>query len=117
MGLLWWLESWKHRNEKQLCTEKEVVRHAQLEVCVDSDWAGDLQSRRSTTGMAVTRGSHLLWLSDAPKQHRSQVRQRLSATHWFVVHGLCLGVQSCGDDWKLIQISTAERSFAKSRDL
>ena len=30
-----------------------------LQVHVDSDWAGDLLGRKSTTGMIVKRGTHL----------------------------------------------------------
>ena len=31
-----------------------------LQVHVDSDWAGDLLGRKSTTGVIVRRGKHLL---------------------------------------------------------
>ena len=34
-----------------------------LDVIVDSDWAGDVATRRSITGMSITRGRHLLWHS------------------------------------------------------
>ena len=40
---------------------------AHLEVYVDSDWAGDTVTRRSTTGVIVRRGQHLL-------RHSSTVR-------------------------------------------
>ena len=33
---------------------------ATLQVRVDSDWAGDLLGRKSTTGVIVRRGKHLL---------------------------------------------------------
>ena len=64
--------------EGHMCTLKRLVRYlagarrrvqvyrrqrpedAHLEAIVDSDWAGDIGSRRSTTGMAIMRGQHLL---------------------------------------------------------
>ena len=49
---------------------------AHLEVHVDSDWAGDTVTRRSTTGVIVRRGQHLL-------RHSSKVQNviGLSITH------------------------------------
>ena len=83
-----WLECWQHRNVKQLCTEKEVVRHAQLEVCVDFG----LGRRLAEQTIDDWNGSHSR-VTLAVAQRRSEaasesVRQRLNATHWFVVHGL-----------------------------
>ena len=39
---------------------KQNARDAQLDMFVGSDWAGDVQHRRSTTGMHLMRGSRLL---------------------------------------------------------
>ena len=45
------------RKAQQYSTQEKSIAH--LEVLVDSDWAGDTVTRRSTTGVIVIRGQHL----------------------------------------------------------
>ena len=65
-------------NGKQLVYRRQPAKHAQLEVFADSDWAGDV-----TTGMAVTRGPHLL-RSSRTLQSSTGLRSQ-EAEHWFAV--------------------------------
>ena len=46
------------RKAQQYSAQEQSKAH--LEVHVDSDWAGDTVTRRSTTGVVVRRGQHLL---------------------------------------------------------
>ena len=46
------------RKAQQYPAQEKSTAH--LEVHVDSDWAGDTVTRRSTTGVIVRRGQHLL---------------------------------------------------------
>ena len=90
---------------------------------VDSDWAGDKISRRSTSGMMLMRGSHLL-------RHSSTLQTSISlssaeAEYYAIVRGACygLGLQSTLRDWGLeVEVhvysdSSSARSFAKRRGL
>ena len=74
---------------------------AHLEVHVDSDWAGDTMTRRSTSGVIARRGRHLL-------RHSSTVQNviRLSSAesgYYAFTKGGCsgLGLQSLFADWNL----------------
>ena len=40
--------------------ERQDARSARLRVHTDSDWAGEAVTRRSTSGMVIRRGSHLI---------------------------------------------------------
>ena len=92
--------------------EKEVPRKAQqypaqekskahLGVHVDSDWAGDTVTRRSTTGVIVRRGQHLL-------RHSSTVQNVIGLSsaeseYYALTKGGCsgLGFKSLFADWNL----------------
>lgn len=102
---------------------RQDARDAILKVFVDSDWAGDVGTRRSTTGMAMMRGQHLL-------RHSSTLQASIGlssaeAEYYALVRGGCfgLGMQSYFDDWDLhlrIRIysdSSSARAFAKRRGL
>ena len=74
---------------------------AHLEVHVDSDWAGDTATRRSTTGVIVRRGQHLL-------RHSSTVqnvigRSSVESEYYALTKGGCsgLGFESLFADWNL----------------
>ena len=47
------------KNRRCVLTYARQSSEATLEVHVDSDWAGDLLGRKSTTGVIVRRGKHL----------------------------------------------------------
>ena len=92
---------------------------AHLEAIVDSDWAGDVTSRRSTTGMAIMRGSHLL-------RHSATLQASIGlssaeAEYYALVRGSCfgLGMQAYYEDWdiklrlRVHSDSSSARSFAK----
>eukprot|EP00971_Amphidinium_carterae_P045075 886811-Amphidinium_carterae.1 len=72
-----------------------------LQIFVDSDWAGDPISRRSTTGMIVMRGAHLI-------RHSSTIQQVIGLSsaeseYYALTKGACtgLGIQSHLVDWKI----------------
>eukprot|EP00972_Heterocapsa_arctica_P079443 11709116-Heterocapsa_arctica.AAC.1 len=74
-------------------------RTAQLRRHCDSDWAGDTVSRRSTTGMIIRRGVHLL-------RHSSTLQTMIGASsteaeYYALTKGACcvLGVQAQLTDW------------------
>ena len=74
---------------------------AHLEVHVDSDWAGDAVTRRSTTGVIVRRGQHLL-------RHCSTVQNVIGLSsaeieYYALTKGgfSGLGLQSLFADWNL----------------
>ncbi len=92
-----------------------------LVVYTDSDWAGDPQTRRSTSGVLVMRGSHLL-------KHSSTVQQVIGLSsaeseYYALTKGACtgLGVQSHMQDWgsrlplSLHTDYSSPRSFAMRR--
>ena len=71
-----------------------VLTYATLQLHVDSDWAGDLLGRKSTTGVIVRRGKHLL-------RHMSCLQTLVAllsgeAEHHALIRGACtrLGIQS-----------------------
>ena len=89
----------------------------------DSDWAGDRTTRRSTTGLVVMRGSHLL-------RHQSTLQGAIalsSAEAEYYALGstaaYCLGVQSYFRDWQIelavtcYSDSSSGLSFASRRGL
>ena len=89
---------------------------AHLEVHVDSDWAGDTATRRSTSGVIVRRGRHLL-------RHRSTVQNVIGLSsaeseYHALTKGGCsgLGLQSLFADWNLkLQLSLyTDSSSAKA---
>ena len=96
---------------------------ATLQVHVDSDWAGDFLGRKSTTGVIVRRGNHLL-------RHMSCLQTLVAlpcgeAEYYALIRGACtsLGIQSHYQDWMTevpIQIysdSSAARSVARRRGI
>ena len=62
------------RKAQQYTTQEQSKAH--LEVHVDSDWTGDTVTRRSTTGVIVRRGQHLLRRSSTVWEV-----QKVSTTH------------------------------------
>ena len=89
---------------------------AHFEVHVDSDWAGDTVTRRSTTGVIVRRGQHLL-------RHSSTVQSVIGLSsaeseYHALTKGGCsgLGLQSLFADWNLeLQLSLyTDSSSAKA---
>ena len=48
------------KNRRCVLTYARQTSDATLQVHVDSDWAGDLLGRKSTTGVIVRKGKHLL---------------------------------------------------------
>ena len=106
-----------------LVYEKQSIADAHLEVKVDSDWAGDILSRRSTSGMIVLRGKHLL-------RHSSTLQVPISlssgeAEYYAMTRGACygLGIQAHFADWgldlklRIHSYSSSGRSFAKRKGL
>ena len=102
---------------------KQEVKDAHIEVIGDSDWAGEVGTRRSTTGMAVMRGKHLL-------RHSSTLQASIGlssaeAEYYALVRCACygLGTQSYFQDWNMElslrchSDSSSARSFAKRRGL
>ena len=90
---------------------------------MDSDWAGFLLGRKSTTGVIVRRGKHLL-------RHMSCLQTLVAsssgeAEYYALIRGACtgLGIQSHFQDWMIdvpIQIncdSSAARSVARRRGI
>ena len=93
-----------------------------LQVHVDSDWAGDLLGRKSTT-VIVRRRKHL-------KRHTSCLQTLVAlssgeAQYYALIRGACrsLGIQSHYQDWMIdvpIHIysdSSAARSVARRRGI
>ena len=60
MQELKWLGRYLVKNRRCVLTYARQTSDATLQVHVDSDWAGDLLGRKSTTGVIVRRGKHLL---------------------------------------------------------
>ena len=102
-----------------LIYERQRPKDAHLEAIVDSDWAGDVSTRRSTTGMAIMRGSHLL-------RHSATLQASIGlssaeAEYYALVRGACfgLGMQAYFEDWdiklrlRVHSDSSSARSFAK----
>ena len=111
------------KNRRCVLTYARQMSDAMLQVHVDSDWAGDLLGRESTTGVIVRRGTHLL--------RRMSCLQTLvalssgEAEYYALIRGACtsLGIQSLYQDWMIdvpIQIdsdSSAARSVARRRGI
>ena len=92
------------RKAQQYPAQEQNKSH--LEVHVDSDWAGDTVTRRSTTGVIVRRGQHLL-------RHSSTVQNVIGLSseeneYYALTKGGCSGwgLQSLFADWNLeLQLS------------
>ena len=102
------------RKAQQYPAQEKSKTH--LEVHVDSDWAGDTASRRSTTGVIVRRGQHLL-------RHSSTVQNVIglssAESEYYALTKIgCsgLGLQSLFADWNLeLQLSLhTDSSSAKA---
>ena len=110
-------------NRRCMLTYARQTSEATLQVHVESDWAGDLLGRKSTTGVIVRRGKHLL--------RRMSCLQTLvalssgEAEYCALFRGACtiLGIQSHYQDWMIdvpIQIysdSAGARSVARRRGI
>ena len=107
------------KNKRCVLTYARQTSDATLQVHVDSDWAGDLLGRKSTTGVIIRRGKHLL-------RHMSCLQTLVAlssgeAEYYALLRGACtsLGIQSHYQDWMIdvpIQIysdSSAARSVAR----
>ena len=107
------------KNRRCVLTYARQTSDETLQVHVDSDWAGDLLGRKSTTGVIVRRGKHLL-------RHMSCLQTLVAlssgeAEYYALIRGACtsLGIQSHYQDWMAdvpIQIysdSSAARSVAR----
>ena len=101
------------KTQQYLAQEKSK---AHLEVHVDSDWAGDTVTRRSTTGAIVRHGQHLL-------RHSSTVQNVIGLSsaeseYYALTKGGCsgFGLQSLFADWNLeLQLSLhTDSSSAKA---
>ena len=100
------------KNRRCVLTYARQTADATLQVHVDSDWAGDLLGRKSTTGVIVSRGEHLL-------RHRSCLQTLVAlssgeAEYYALIRGACtgLGIQSHYQDWMIdvpIQITVTVR--------
>ena len=102
------------RKAQQYPAQEQSKAH--LEVHVDSDWAGDNVTRRSTTGVIVRRGEHLL-------RHSSTVQNVIGLSsaeseYYALTKGGCsgLGLQSLFADCNLkLQLSLpTDSSIAKA---
>ena len=111
------------KNKRCVLTYARQTSDETLQVHVDSDWAGDLLGRKSTTGVIVRRGTHLL-------RHMSCLQTLVAsssgdAEYYALIRGACtsLGIQSHYQDWMIdvpIQIyidSSAARSVARRRGI
>ena len=107
------------KNRRCVLTYARQTSDETLQKHVDSDWAGDLLGRKSTTGVIVTKGKHLL-------RHMSCLKTLVAlssgeAEYYALIRGACasLGIQSHYQDWMIdvpIQIysdSSAARSVAR----
>ena len=107
------------KNRRCVLTDARQTSDATLQVHVDSEWAGDLFGRKSTTGVIVRRGKHLL-------RHMSFLQTLVAlssgeAEYYVLIGGACtsLGIQSHYQDWMIdvpIQICS-DSSAARSRHL
>ena len=90
------------KNRRCVLTYTRQTSDATLQVQVDSDWAGDLFGRKSTTGVIVRRGEHLL-------RHMSCLQTLVAlsseeAEYYAFIRGACtsLGKQSHYQDWMMM---------------
>ena len=111
------------KNKRCVLTYARQTSGETLQVHVDSDWTGDSFGRKSTTGVTVRRGKHLL-------RHMSCLQTLVAlssgeAEYYALIRGACtsLGIQSHYQDWMIdvpIQIysdSPAARSVARRRGI
>ena len=111
------------KNRRCVLTYARQTSDASLQVHVDSDWAGDVLGRKSTAGVIVRRGTHLL-------RHMSCLQTLVAlscgeAEYYALIRGACtsLGIQSHYQDWMIdvpIQIysdSSTARSVARRRGI
>ena len=109
------------RNRRCVLTYARQTPEATLQVHVDSDWAGDLLGRKSTTGVILRRGKHLL-------RHMSCLQTHVALSsgetdYCALLRGACtsLGIQSHYQDWMIdvplqtYSDSAAARSVARRR--
>ena len=89
------------KNRRCVLTYARQSSGAALQVHVDSDWAGDLLGRKSTTGVIVRRGEHLL-------RHMSCLQTLVALSsgkpeYYALIRGACtsLGIQSHYQDWMI----------------
>ena len=107
------------KNRRCVLTSARQMPEATLQMHVDSDWARSLIGRKSTTGVIIRRGKHLL-------RQRSCLQTLLALSsgeveYYASLRGACtsLGIQSHHQDWMIdvpIQIysdSAAARSVAR----
>ena len=108
------------KNKRCVLTYPRQTSDETLQVHVDSDWAGDLLGRNSTTGVIVKRGKRhmsclqtLVALSSGEAEYHALIRRACTS----------LGIQSHYQDWMIdvpIQIysdSSAARSVARRRGI
>ena len=114
----------RHRPRMVLEYRKQDPRLARLlRVHVDSDWAGDLVSRRSTSGMVIKRGEHVV-------KHSATLQAVIGlssaeAEYYALCKGACqaLGTQAALADLRLectIELysdSSSARALASRRGL
>ena len=99
-------------NKKCVLTYARQTSDATLKVHVDSDWAGDLLGKKSTTGVVVRKGNRLL-------RHMSCLQTLVALSRACT----SLGIQSHYQNWMTdvpIQIysdSSTARSVAKRRGI
>ena len=111
------------KNKRCALTYASKTSEATLQVHVDSDWAGDLLGRKSTTGVIVKRSKHSL-------RHMSSFQTLIAlssgeAEHYALIRGACtsLGIQSHDQDWmnvvpiQMYTNSSAARSVARRRGI
>ena len=103
------------RKAQQYPAQEQIKAH--VEVHVDSDWAGDAVTRRSTTGVILRRGQHLL-------RHSSTVQNVIGLSgaeseHYALTKGGCsgLGLQSLFADWNLKLHSHCTQTLRVRRQL
>ena len=106
------------KNKRCALTYPRQLSDVSLQVHLDSDWAGDLFGRKSTPGVIVRRGKHLL-------RHVSCLQAHVAlssgeAEYYALIRGACtsLGIQSHYQDWmidvpKIYSDSSAARSTAR----
>ena len=102
-----------------MLTYAQQTSDGTLQVHVDSDWAGDLFARKSTTGVIVRRGKH--WLRHMSCLQTLDALSSGEVEYYALIRGACtsLGIQSHYQDWMIdvpVQIysdSSAARSVAR----
>jgi hypothetical protein len=113
----------KGRPRTVLKYRRQDPENAKILVYSDSDWAGDAVTRRSTSGMVIKRGEHLI-------RHSSTMQTTIGlssaeAEYYALTKGVAysLGIQSLFKDWGLnLEIeafsdSSSAIAFAKRRGL